>query len=422
VVVVTFIPPRWTGAARVILDVLKPDPVTGQVLGGPSQRTYIATQMQMITDYSVTGRVADQLGWLSDPTQIARYRKRPSNDTRDFRHYLADSVAQRTRAQVLTGSNIMEIDASASKADDARAIAEAIRRAYMDVSLALRRDDANHNADWYEQQAAKAKVSLDAAQKEVSDFQRTNGIVLADPRQDIDSARLRALAGQGALPPAAQPAITATAADLQLAEVDAQLTQAQKTLGPNHPAVESLRAKRASLATLAAQEKAERTAAMNRARSETISGVQEALTAQKNKVAAEQEKIDRLNQLQQAAELRKAQYEKTQAKAAELRQEAAVSDAQITPLGTATVPANPAWPNIPLVIAGAIVGGLMLGILVAILAELLARRVRGMEELEQAIDAPMLAVIAGPGRARARSTRKLPRQMNWPMRRKAVQG
>src|ERR1700761_8599477 len=102
------VPPRWKAEADVYLNLLKPDPVTGEVIG-PSARSYVATQVKLISDYSVTGLAVDKLGWLSDPLLIAQYQRRPQSDTRDFRRWLSQIIADGTKADILDGSNILGI-------------------------------------------------------------------------------------------------------------------------------------------------------------------------------------------------------------------------------------------------------------------------------------------------------------------------
>jgi uncharacterized protein involved in exopolysaccharide biosynthesis len=420
-IVLFIVPPRWTGTARVMMNLLKPDAVTGQSIQGPSSRVFIASQMALITDYAVAGKVADQLGWMSDPSMIRQYRARSSTDTRDFRHWLADLVIQRSKADVFQGSNILEISYSSSRADDARSVAEALRRAYMDVSLQLRRDDANRNADWYEEQAQKAKAALDTSQATVNAYERDNKIVMTDEKSDVDSTRLRALATAGVIPQAAPAQAPMGGAALQIAQVDAEIAQATKTLGPNHPEIQGLRARRASLVTLAAQEERDRTTAAARASAASASAVQAAMTQQTSKVMGERDKLNRLAELVSEVAVRRDQFNRTQAKAAELRLQAAVTDSGLSPMGGATVPPHPDFPNKPLIVLGSLALGLGMGVLVALLAELLARRVRGAEDLQSLIDAPVLGVISGPARARTRTLpRRLPGQANSAMRRKAV--
>src|SRR5262249_47605720 len=162
-VVTLVIPPRWEGDSRVMLNLLKPDPVTDQVVGGPSSRSYIASQISLITDYSVASRVVDDLGWLADPNLIQQYQGRSSDDTRDFRHWAAQLIMDRTKVEITEGSNILDIKYRGTTPESARTVADAVRKSYLDTSVALRRADANKDADWFDAQALKAKVALNAA-------------------------------------------------------------------------------------------------------------------------------------------------------------------------------------------------------------------------------------------------------------------
>ena len=105
---IMIVPSRWKGQADVYLNLLKPDPVTGEMVG-MSSRSYVATQMKLITDYTVTGLAVDKLGWLSDPEFIRQYQRRSQSDTIDFRRWLSQIVASGTRADILDGSNILGI-------------------------------------------------------------------------------------------------------------------------------------------------------------------------------------------------------------------------------------------------------------------------------------------------------------------------
>jgi capsular polysaccharide biosynthesis protein len=86
--------------------------------------------------------------------------------------------------------------------------------------------------------------------------------------------------------------------------------------------------------------------------------------------------------------------EKSLQRAGELRQEAAVADSGITVLSEAVTPRSPSFPNKPLIFFGSIALGGALGLFLSLIMELLRRRVRGSEDLEHAIDAPLLAVIS----------------------------
>ena len=107
------------------------------------------------------------------------------------------------------------------------------------------------------------------------------------------------------------------------------------------------------------------------------------------------------------------------AHAADLTQEAAATDAGLTPLGPATASGKPVFPNKPLILGGSFGLGLGVGVLCALLAEMFARRVRGAEDLQAAIDAPVLAVI--PRKVAQGRRRDQPRIGAQPQKRRLAQ-
>lgn len=420
VLVILFVPPRYEANARVLLNLLKPDPVTGQVIAGPATKTYVSTQRELIKDYSVAGQVADQLGWLSDPTLIELYGKRGSNDDRDFRRWVAQRVIDRTTVNVVEGSNILEITYSANSAQDARSIAEALRTAYIDASLAFRRADAARDADWYTAQTENARKLLNAAEEKKSAFEREHNIILQDDKVDVDTARLRALAGQASAggQVMAAPITGPSAASLQLSEIDAMIAQASQSLGPNHPELQTLKARRAAVAAAVAQGDAAARASASAASQAAAAGVgalDRAVAAQKSRVIGQRDKLERLTQLQAEVDLRRDQFNKTAQRAAELRQEAAIADTGLTSLGSAVTPQDPKFPNKPLILVGSLALGGAMGVLLSLLIELFSRRVRSGEDLEGLVDVPLLAVIPAPPRPRRAF------QLMAPRRRKLAQ-
>ena len=61
--VMTFIlPKRYKASARLMLDIVKPDPVTGQVIANQFLRAYTNTQIELIRDQQVAG-LQDQLAF-----------------------------------------------------------------------------------------------------------------------------------------------------------------------------------------------------------------------------------------------------------------------------------------------------------------------------------------------------------------------
>jgi succinoglycan biosynthesis transport protein ExoP len=408
--VLLLVPPRYEATSRVMLALLKPDPVTGQgVVDSRNVGAYIETQRELIKDYRVTGAVVDRLGWLTDPGRMAQYQQRSAGDSRDFRRWLAQEVAERTSAKVVSGT-IFEISFTSQSPQEAKVGAEVLREAYIDYTLTARRQDAARNAQWYATQAENARKQAEAAELAKAAFERENGILLQSDgggsQQDIDSARLAALVSQAATAPAAVAggAVGASGASLQLAQLDAEISENAGKLGPNHPQMQQMRARRALVAKVVEEER--RGASAGAGTAAAVGAISRALQEQKSRVIAQRDKVERLRQLQSEVELRREQYKKTAERAAELSLEAGVADSGMSMLGVVVTPEKPSFPNKTLILGGSLALGGALGLVLAVLIELLNRRIRGIEDLDMQEGINCLAVIAPSARKRRSDKRR----------------
>jgi uncharacterized protein involved in exopolysaccharide biosynthesis len=398
--VVLFVPPTYEADTRVMLEVLKPDPVTGQVMATAFLRAYVKTQIELVQDSQVARNVVDALHWDKDKKLLRAYRDRAASDDRDFNRWAAQMVIDGTKANVIEGSNIMEINYRNSNPDRAKAVADALRNAYIATTLQSRQEAARRNADWYDAQAEKAKSALFEAETHKSAFERDNNILLADDKVDLDSARLAALSAQ-ASQASLQPSVpqAGAAANPQsaaaLAQLDAELLQASKVLGPNHPQLIELRRRRELLAKQVDDERAQSAQIVNPG-AIAARTAQSMLEQQKAKVLAQRDKVERLRLLQDDVNMRRDEYNKAAARAAELRQEAEVADAGVTPLGAAVTPQTPIFPQPLIMIPVGVAGGAMLGLALALVLELFGRRIRSSEDLRDATRAPVLAIVTRP--------------------------
>lgn len=402
--------PRYPATARILMDVIKPDPVSGTVIASSFVRGYTRTQIELITDYRVAGDVVDKLGWENNPLMVDDF-KQNSNGTEDFRRYKARGIIDNTDAELVQGSNILEITYTAGNPIIARTVVSALRSAYIDASLRFRTDAAGRSADWYVDQAQKAQQTLASAEGKKSAFERENGIVMAPGGADSETMKLEAM--QGAMLSAqtaagvvdsnkdirADQSGTVASLRAQLNGVEDSLATASQKLGTSHPTYVALAGRRAVLQQQLARETAlahSQGGSTASASQSNASRLDAEVTAQKAKVLALKPQLDELAQLQREVDLRRSQYEKAAQRAADLKLEADVSETGLVSLGDAVVSGVPAFPNKPLILALGAAGGLGLGIILAIAAELLSRRVRGPEDLARAANVAVLAVIAGP--------------------------
>ncbi len=423
VIAMLIIPPSYEAHSRVMLNTLKPDPVTGEIIPTNGSRTYIATQIELIKDYGVVGQAVDALGWAANPNFIAQYQAAPNHQVVDVRRWLSQLIIDHTDVEVLLGTNILDIGYKSSSPNDAKAMADSLRNAYLDSEVSSRRKEATRTADWYTQQAAQEQAALNAADDAKTAYEKANGIVMQPDNTDVDTARLRALSGQGASQGPIVAAVTPPSpAAIELAQVDAQITQAAQNLGPNHPQMLALKARRTVLAQVAAQDAAAMRSAQAAAAGAGAGALDRAVANATSKVIAKRDQIERLNQLQTEVNLRREQYTKSLQRIAELRKEAAIADSGITPLGEAVTPQQPSFPNIPLILGGAVGLGFGLGLLLSLLVELFARRVRSAEDMQLALGIPVFAILTTkPGGQPGQADRGRARGLAWFGRRRAAQ-
>lgn len=382
------LPPRYEARARIMLDVLKPDPVTGQVMTNNFMRAYTVTQIETLKGTGVAGRVVDQLGWANDANMLSRYEKENTDPGADARLWLARQVSDNIQANVLEGSNILEIVYNGPSAESAKQMADLIRQAYKDEALQEKRRSSGESADWYRQQADKAKKALEIAETERTSFAKANGIVLpTDNSPDLETSKLQTLSQQ-TVAVAAAPGVAAQINPMQaqIEAVNQQLAQAAATLGPNHPTYQALERQKKLYESLAAKSGGG-VGGIN------TGAVEGAYERQRARVIGERDKVDQLQRLQNEVLLKRDQYLKAAQRAAELQLEASTTSASITDMGPTTSSTTPSFPNRPLIIGTAAASGIGLGILLALLIELLNRRVRSEDDLEVAAGAPVFAVV-----------------------------
>ncbi len=422
------LPERYQARARVLLDVVKPDPVTGQMLGGPAIRNYINTQTQLIQDYRVAGNVVDKAGWLQNPGVIAAWQA-DTGGVGDMRRWAAQRIINSTDAKMVEGSNILEISYEAPNASVAKNIVSLIRDAYINSSLQFKTDSAGRTADWYREQSDRAQKSLAASEAAKSKFEQDNGIIMGPSGVEAESAKLQGLqsallsarSGQpGQQFEASKQATTSPVVDqmkMQLATLNDQIGQAAERLGVEHPSYKAMISRKAMLSSqLSREEASARSAAAAQSGSSvrSVSQLQSEYDTQKAKVLGMKNQLDQLAQLDREVVQRREQYEKAAQRTADLRLEASVSESGLVVLGDAIGNGAPSFPNWPLIGALSFGFGLALGVVIALLTELFARRVRGTDDLVFAGKVPVLAVIADQQRSpfRDRIRRLLTRKSN----------
>lgn len=381
------LPPRYEATNRVLIDTTRTDPFTVQLLQTNAMGNYIATQLKLVKDMQTMGKVVEALGWEQDPALNAAFESagRPGGD---IRSWLAQSLIESTEAKFAETSSIIEISYQGSVPASTQRVAETIRDKFLEQNLEERRGSAKRAYASFSDQARRAMAEVVRSEEERTQYAKANGIVLQGGMPDFSNARLNALSGAASAPAAAVAAAAPSPARAQLETVRQQIAQASQTLGPNHPTIQALNRQKAVL-----EQQAAAGGGGGMIGGTSRAEIESAYQAEKARVLAQADKIDRLNQMNQDIAVKREQYQKIAAKAEEMQAQASSTDTLLQAMGETNLPDTPVWPNKPLVIGGSIALGLALGLMLALLVELLGRRVRSDEDLEYAAGAPVLAIV-----------------------------
>jgi uncharacterized protein involved in exopolysaccharide biosynthesis len=410
VAMIQVLPKRYSAHARVMLDIIKPDPVTGQVIGTQFLRAYTRTQIELIKDYQIAELVVDKLGWANNPELVQQYSE--SGDSGDIRRWLARQIIDGTEAHLIEPSNILEISYTSPRPETSKLIVTLIRDAYIHASFANRQETTGRTADWFRDQVTQAEALVKAAEAERAEFAKAHGIVLQADNTDLESSRLKALSGQSAVEVVA-PGMAASApsspSQAQLEMLTQQIEQAAAALGPNHPTLQSLQRQRIALERIVARDRA--AAPAGSPAGGARANIDAAYNRQKGIVVEQSENIDMINRMTRNIELKRDQLAKISDRASEVRLQANLGDTGISRMGDAVAPDQPEFPNVPLIIIGAFGFSGALGVGLSLLIELLGRRIRSQEDLEYAARSPVFAEIAAKRKRRNPVLRKVVRYL-----------
>jgi chain length determinant protein EpsF len=430
-VVVSFLlPKKYLAVASVVVDA-KPDPVSAMIYPGLASPAFMATQVDVLSSDRVALRVVRDLK-LTENSDIRQQWQDDTEGQGTVEQWLSDSLKKSLDIQPSKESNVISVAYKAPDPRFAAALANAFVQAYIATTLELRVDPAKQYNNFFDDRAKAARVALEAAQTRLTNFQRQNGIVVNDERLDVEMARLSELSSQlvtfqalTAESSSRQAQATGASAD-RLQEVlmnpvigqlksdlnrsETRLQELSTRYGDNHPQVVEARA---NIAELRSRVEAEtRRVSGGATVANTINRQREAdtraaLEAQRAKVVKLKSMRDEGSVLLRDVESAQRAFEGVSARLTQSGLESQSTQSNVNVLSQATAPVKPSSPNILLNTALSVVVGLVLGIGVVLLLELRDRRVRGVEDVMQALKLPILGVMPKPGTRRSGPQRLL---------------
>ena len=400
------LPPTYESRARVMLELVRPDPITGKTFSEYETEPYVQTQQILITGDRVAGAVVDKLGWATAPGIIDAWQQ-STGGFGDIRQWAAQRIAGATYARPLEGSATLEIVYRAPDPDAAETIVRLVRASYVETALAMQTEAAQANADRYDRLAEAARLALVAADAAVTATARATGTII-EPGGDLDKRALATQAQateplrQRVIQDASRPGLVVAGMGLvmtlrhAIGDIDTQLDQQAGALGASNPVTLDLESRRAALRRqLSAAEAAARGArgALMTTARDLLARPEADYQAARAKLLANGPGALNLAQEQRIAELRRAEYGRLTTTAARQHLLAERTESGLVIMGDAITDRKPVSPDIPVIAGIAAVLGFGIGICAAILNGLIGREVLGAEDLEFAAGVPVLGVL-----------------------------
>lgn len=429
-VVSLLLPKQYVASTEVVVESRGGDPLVVQPGSGATTPGFLATQADIMASERVGARAVAALKVAQMPRWAEKWQK-ASGGQGDANRWIAGRLKKYVKVSPSHESNVLTVTVTADDPKFAADYANALATAYLETDLELKVEPAKQSAAWFDEHTKALRANLENAQARLSEFQRTHGLV-GDEKLDLESARLTELSTQFTAVQAqstetasrqrqggssnevtASPLIQALKIDL--ARQEAKLSELAGYLGENHPQyqrvkgeVDSLRARlRAESGNVAAV--VGTNTRINQAREGDLKG---RLEAQKQRVLQLKQQRDEMGVLQREVDSAQKAYDLMMARLTQTSLESKSRQGNVALLSHAVPPTEAASPKLLLNLGLAIFIGALLGMAVSIVRELIDRRVRGADDLADAIGAPLLAEISSPvavqGAPTAAPTRFLP--------------
>jgi chain length determinant protein EpsF len=418
VVAILISPIQYSASSSVVIDT-NPDPTLAAGTGASDS----ALASSVLTEVDIIGseRIARRVVEITKLSEEPRIQKRWRSAT----HGQGDIViwtAEYLRLKKLTvtpthSSNVVRIAVEWYDRDVAAALANAFAQAAIETNIDLKVEPAKLYSGWFNERIRVLRANLEAAQKRLSNFQNTVGIIATDEKLDVENSRLSELSTQldavqgerqasqnhkrqasgdnQSLPEVLQsPVIQALKQNLSIAESKEPDIAAR--LGKNHPDYQAVEAEIATLRDKISQETTKIATSLGETAQIDVrreADVRAAVEAQKSRVLLLKHQHDESAVLQDDVAAAQRDLDAVSQKFSQTTLESITQLTNVVQLTSAAAPDAPSSPKVLLIMALAIFFGGVAGVGAAALQELRDTRVRAIGELTRLLGVPLLATI-----------------------------
>ena len=411
------LPKSYTSTAAVLVDVKSPDPIAGIIFPGMSSPSYMATQVDVIQSDRVSQQVVRALH-INESAAMREQWREATKGAGNFEVWLADLLRKSLDVKPSRDSNVITVNYKSADPKFATAMANAYAQAYIDISLELRVEPAKQYGRFFDERSKQLREKVEQARAKLTALQRQKGIVGSDERLDVENARLNELSSQLV----ALQAVSAETAGrqvqarnapdqlqdvignslisnlkIELTRQESRLKELGERLGDSHPSIVELRANIGETQARIAAETRRVTGGVsvsNSINEARMAQLRTSLDTQRVRVMRLKESRDELAVLSADVDSAQRAYDGVNQRSNQTELESRTTLTNLSVLNPASEPVQPSSPRTTLNMLLALFVGTLLAVGVAMLMELFDRRVRSASEVVQALEIPLLGVLA----------------------------
>jgi succinoglycan biosynthesis transport protein ExoP len=418
VAALTFLlPPQYTASASVLVDVKSPDPIAGTVFsGGPLMASLMANEANVIQSERVLLRAVVEMRLMDDPKRRSEWLEE-TDGVGDYPAWLASRILKDMDVKPAREGSTMTVLFTSPDRTFSAAMANAIVKAYIDTTLSLRVDPARQFNQFFDERSKGAREALETAQRRLSMFQQSKGMIASDERLDVENARLAELSSQlvtlqalasesgsrqreagrqvDSLPEIVSSPLLAEL-NGSLAQQESRLLELESRLKEQHPQVIELKS---NIAQTRARIRAESQRVVrglgvaNEVNRSRVGQVSASLEAQRAKLLQLKGQRDEAAVLQRDVENAQRAYDSLLTRLNQSELESQLKQTNVSSLKTASPPPKQSSPKVAINLSVALVLGALLALAAVFVRELNDRRLRTTQDVIELLGQPFLGVL-----------------------------
>jgi polysaccharide biosynthesis transport protein len=421
--VALMMPKKYVAQATLVVDARDEQAMSPlRIMSVRERAAYIATQIDLLQSGRVAAKVARDLKLAQNPEMRAAFEK-DTDGAGSIDAWIGALLLDKLKVLTST-SNLLTIEYSSSNPKFAAEVANGFAKAYLAVALELRTEPAREAAEWFEEQLNGLRARVAQALNRLSAYQKQKGIISADERLDVESARLSDLSAQllaarnaafdavsrhqqateiverGASPEAIPDVLSnayISGVRTDLVRAQARLEESGTALGPNHPVYQRNGAEVQGLRDKLDEEMKKLVAGLGNAVQQARKReheLQAALEAQHNRIMQMRDARVDLAAMTRDVDNAQRSYDAVLGRYMTTRIESRAKQGDVALLTPAIEAAKPAHPKIPLIAGLSVLVGVLLAAMTVYLLETLDRRVRSRSDLESRLAVPSLGRLS----------------------------